>query len=216
MNIVARGQRQVRRMGVEAGALPLKMGAHCRTVKQNPYRVREQSSYRLTGCGRTFCLYPHDPCPGQGRSTLPNRWFRKETLGARKRDWLGSLIVAAPLSRGLLTLLALVWAASMRIFLFFGHHMHREAVIGQRVTRPGHSMLLHLTPARPCAWARGWGTKRRMAKLQPDGIEGVLMWLCGRGMAVADVHRADLSEMRRLAPRESRLETLAGYVRELE
>jgi membrane fusion protein len=58
-------------------------------------------------------------------------------VDARRGDWLGSIVVAAPLSRWLLTLIALAFAAAILLLLFFGHYTRRETVIGQLVPSAG-------------------------------------------------------------------------------
>ena len=63
--------------------------------------------------------------------------FRQEVIDAQRGEWLGSIIVAAPLSRWLLTLLALTLAAAILLFLFFGHYTRRETVLGQLVPSAG-------------------------------------------------------------------------------
>ncbi|MHB1273400.1 MAG: HlyD family secretion protein [Rhodanobacter sp.] len=63
--------------------------------------------------------------------------FRQEVIDAKRGEWLGSIIVAAPLSRWLLTVLALVLAAAIGLFLFFGHYTRRETVTGQLVPSAG-------------------------------------------------------------------------------
>ncbi len=63
--------------------------------------------------------------------------FRHEVMDARRGEWLGSIIVAAPLSRWILTLLALVLAAAILLFLCFGHYTRRETVTGQLVPSAG-------------------------------------------------------------------------------
>lgn len=63
--------------------------------------------------------------------------FRQEVIDARRGEWLGSIIVAAPLSRWLLTALALALAAAILLFLFFGHYTSRETVAGQLVPSTG-------------------------------------------------------------------------------
>ena len=63
--------------------------------------------------------------------------FRQEVVEARRVEWLGSIIVAAPLSRWLLTLLALVLAVAILLFIFFGHYTRRETVTGQLVPSAG-------------------------------------------------------------------------------
>ncbi len=63
-------------------------------------------------------------------------------MQARRGQWLGSIIVAAPLSRWLLTALALTLAAALLAFLCLGHYTRRETVTGQLVPSAG---LLKLT-----------------------------------------------------------------------
>lgn len=63
--------------------------------------------------------------------------FRQEVIDAKRGEWLGSIIVAAPLSRWLLTTLALTLAAAILLFLFLGHYTRRETVTGQLVPSAG-------------------------------------------------------------------------------
>lgn len=63
--------------------------------------------------------------------------FRQEVIDARRGEYLGSITVAAPLSRWLLTLLASVLAAAILLFLFFGHYTSRETVAGTLVPSAG-------------------------------------------------------------------------------
>lgn len=63
--------------------------------------------------------------------------FRQEVMEARRGEWLGSIIVAAPLSRWLLTALAVALAAAILLFLVFGHYTRRETVSGQLVPSAG-------------------------------------------------------------------------------
>lgn len=63
--------------------------------------------------------------------------FRQEVIDARRGEWLGSIIVAAPLSRWLLTLLASVLAAAILLFLFLGHYTSRQTVTGTLVPSAG-------------------------------------------------------------------------------
>ena len=71
--------------------------------------------------------------------------FRQEVVEARRVEWLGSIIVAAPLSRWLLTLLTLVLAVAILLFLFFGHYTRRETVTGQLM--PGAGLLNIAAPS---------------------------------------------------------------------
>jgi membrane fusion protein len=70
-------------------------------------------------------------------SDLSQGSFRQEVVDAKRCEWLGSIIVAAPLSRWLLTMLALTLAAVILLFLFFGHCTRRETVLGQLVPSAG-------------------------------------------------------------------------------
>lgn len=63
--------------------------------------------------------------------------FRQEVIDAKRGEWLGSIIVAAPLSRWLLSMLALVLATMILLFLFLGHYTRRETVTGQLVPSAG-------------------------------------------------------------------------------
>lgn len=70
-------------------------------------------------------------------SLLSQGLFRQEVIDAQRGDWLGSIIVAAPLSRWLLAMLAFSLATSILLFLFFGHYTRRETVVGQLVPSAG-------------------------------------------------------------------------------
>jgi membrane fusion protein len=63
--------------------------------------------------------------------------FRMEVMEARRGDWLGSIVVAAPLSRWLLTALAMSIASALLLFLFLGSYTRRETVAGQLVPSAG-------------------------------------------------------------------------------
>ncbi|NYE28525.1 membrane fusion protein [Rhodanobacter sp. K2T2] len=68
--------------------------------------------------------------------------FREEVIDARRSDWLGGVIVAAPLSRWLLTAISLALAAAIVLFLILGQYTRRESVTGQLVPSAG---LLNVT-----------------------------------------------------------------------
>lgn len=68
--------------------------------------------------------------------------FRQQVLTAQRPDALGSVMVAAPLSRWWLSVLAAVLAGVILAFLYLGHYTRREAVTGQLVPSAG---LLTLT-----------------------------------------------------------------------
>lgn len=63
--------------------------------------------------------------------------FREEIIRAKRGDWLGTIIIAAPLSRWLLALLASVIVGALILILFFGHYTRRESVSGQLVPVAG-------------------------------------------------------------------------------
>lgn len=69
--------------------------------------------------------------------TLTQGLFRREVIDAKRGEWLGSIIVAAPLSRWLITLLASVLAAAILLFLCFGHYTSCETVSGTLVPNNG-------------------------------------------------------------------------------
>ncbi len=58
-------------------------------------------------------------------------------MEARRGEWLGSIIVAAPLSRWLLSALAVALATAIVLFLVFGHYTRRETVSGELVPSAG-------------------------------------------------------------------------------
>jgi len=58
-------------------------------------------------------------------------------MEAKRGGWLGTIIVAAPLSRWFFTMLALSLASSILLFLYFGHYTRRETVTGQLVPNGG-------------------------------------------------------------------------------
>src|SRR5699024_1806689 len=63
--------------------------------------------------------------------------FRKEAMDARRGQWLGSINLAVPLSRWVLTLLAASLAAGIIAFLVFGHYTKRQRVTGKLVPTSG-------------------------------------------------------------------------------
>lgn len=65
--------------------------------------------------------------------------FRQEAFGAQRSEWMGSILIATPLSRWTWTSLALALAASLLLFLLFGHYTRRESVGGQLL--PGAGLL---------------------------------------------------------------------------
>ena len=94
--------------------------------------IRTMRGFRA-GCS----LFGSSWLAGQGRMVLSQGLFRQEVIDARRGEWLGSIIVAAPLSRWLLTALASVLATTILLFLFLGHYTRRETVTGQLVPNAG-------------------------------------------------------------------------------
>jgi membrane fusion protein len=63
--------------------------------------------------------------------------FRKEVQEAKRGEWLGAILVAAPLSRWVIGVFMVTLAMAILSFLFFGHYTRREAVSGQLVPMAG-------------------------------------------------------------------------------
>ena len=70
---------------------------------------------------------------------MPKGLFRQEAVDAQGRAWLGSIPVAAPLSRWLLTAWALALSVATAIVLLpcLGHYTRRATVAGQLVPNAG-------------------------------------------------------------------------------
>ncbi|HET7268241.1 MAG TPA: HlyD family efflux transporter periplasmic adaptor subunit [Oleiagrimonas sp.] len=66
-----------------------------------------------------------------------HRLFRQEVVDARRGQWLGSINLAVPLSRWVLTLLAATLATGIIAFLVFGHYTKRQRVTGKLVPSAG-------------------------------------------------------------------------------
>lgn len=79
--------------------------------------------------------------------------FRQEVLDARRGEWLGSIIVATPLSRWMWTLLSLSLAGVLVALLILGHYTRRESVTGQLVPSAG---LVNLTAVSSGSVSRVW------------------------------------------------------------
>ena len=97
--------------------------------------------------------------------------FRKEVVEVRRGEWLGSIVMAAPLSRWLLTALALSVATALLLFLFLGSYTRRETVAGQLVPSAG---LLNV--AAPTA---GTVVRLRVRDGQPVKAGEALLELAG-------------------------------------
>lgn len=63
--------------------------------------------------------------------------FRQEVVDAKRSDWLGSIIVAAPAGPWLLVALACSLATAILSFLILGQYTRRESVTGQLVPNGG-------------------------------------------------------------------------------
>ena len=79
--------------------------------------------------------------------------FRDEVLRARRDEWLGNIIVAAPLSHGMLALLAAAAACAIVLLFTLGHYTRRESVSGQLVPVTG---LITLTSIHGGLISRVW------------------------------------------------------------
>jgi len=137
--------------------------------------------------------------------------FRQEVVEARRGEWLGSIIVAAPLSRWLLTALAVALAAAILLFLIFGHYTRRETVAGQLVPSAG---LLNIV-----APSAGTIAKLHVHDGQPVKADDVLLELASDqdSAALGDTHalvgkqldaqrarlQADLANQQQLAQQQA-------------
>lgn len=74
--------------------------------------------------------------------------FRQEVIDAKRGEWLGSIIVATPLSRWVWTVLAAALATTLVAFLVLGHYTRRESVPGQLVPTSGLINLAAPTAGR--------------------------------------------------------------------
>jgi membrane fusion protein len=70
--------------------------------------------------------------------------FRTEAMEAKRGEWLGAILIAAPLSRWIWAALAMSFATLLMFFLVLGHYTRRETVTGQLVPSAG---LLNLSAA---------------------------------------------------------------------
>lgn len=79
--------------------------------------------------------------------------FRQEVLDAKRGEWLGSIVVATPLSRWVWTALVASLATTLLAFLAFGHYTRRESVSGQLVPSAG---LINLAAINRGSVTRVW------------------------------------------------------------
>lgn len=63
--------------------------------------------------------------------------FRQAALAAQKNHWLGTILIIRPLSYGLLTLIAILFAAMVVAFMVWGTYTKRSAVVGQLMPETG-------------------------------------------------------------------------------
>jgi membrane fusion protein len=63
--------------------------------------------------------------------------FRQAALAAQKNHWLGTILIIRPLSYGLLTLIAILFAAMVVAFMIWGTYTKRSAVVGQLMPETG-------------------------------------------------------------------------------
>jgi membrane protease YdiL (CAAX protease family) len=99
--------------------------------------------------------------------------FRQEVIDTTRSQWLGSIIVAAPLSRWLLTALAVALAAAILLFLVFGHYTRRETVVGQLV--PSGGLLNIAAPSGRIHCARAPWMVTMNNHLQAKGVVAALV-----------------------------------------
>lgn len=115
---------------------------------------------------------------------MAGKLFRQQVVEAQRSDWLGSIMVAAPLSRWSLTLLALALAlaTALLLFLFLGHYTRRATVRGELVPTAG---LLNVV-----APSQGTVTRLRVHDGQRVKTGDVLLQLSGEqdSAALGDVH----------------------------
>jgi multidrug efflux pump subunit AcrA (membrane-fusion protein) len=71
--------------------------------------------------------------------------FRQEVVEASRGEWLGTILLVNPLSRWLMTWLAVSFALVLILFFAFGRYTHREVVIGQLI--PTATSLTVATPS---------------------------------------------------------------------
>ncbi len=115
-----------------------KAGAtHAQAPRQIPYSGWRTGLWRCRSRESNLDAVTNIDRLRKGKLAVPHGLFRQEVVNARRGEWLGSIIVATPLSRWLLTLLALALAASILIFLFVGRYTRRETVTGQLVPSAG-------------------------------------------------------------------------------
>ena len=88
-----------------------------------------------------------------GERVTVQKLFRDEALHARRDEWLGSIVVAVPLSRWMLALLAATAACSIILLFTLGHYTRRESVSGQLVPVTG---LITLTSIGNGSVTRVW------------------------------------------------------------
>lgn len=88
-----------------------------------------------------------------GESVAGEKLFRDEVLRARRDEWLGNIIVAAPLSHWMQALLATTAACAIILLFTLGHYTRRESVSGQLVPVTG---LITLTSINGGSITRVW------------------------------------------------------------
>ncbi|MNJ24105.1 Colicin V secretion protein CvaA [compost metagenome] len=63
--------------------------------------------------------------------------FRPEAIAARQIDWMGEIVLIRPVSFTMLTMVAIVLAAMVVTFVFYGSYTKRSTVLGQLVPSSG-------------------------------------------------------------------------------
>lgn len=76
---------------------------------------------------------------------MSQQLFRKEVFEAKRTSWLGGISLAQPIRLWFLTLVAVVAALAVALFLAFGTYTRRSTVVGQLV--PSRGLATVLAPA---------------------------------------------------------------------
>jgi membrane fusion protein len=72
--------------------------------------------------------------------------FRNEVSRARREDWLGTVLLVAPVRRWIVAALSVVLGISVFAFLFLAHYTRRETVSGMLIPDAGLMNVVAVTP----------------------------------------------------------------------
>lgn len=121
---------------------------------------------------------------------MSQQLFRKEVFEAKRTSWLGGISLAQPIRLWFLTLVGVVAALAVALFLAFGTYTRRSTVVGQLV--PSRGLATVLAPAT--------GVVSHL-----DASEGQRI-AAGQLVAVVSVPRATVSDGDTVAALEQHLE----------